>query len=312
MQQDLFPDLNLSVLQAEARGWQHRLENDQGIKSIRRITLHRCIDPKWSGSGKARYVVVFHGLDSPYAHSPETIRIAEGDQSDRMKFMSAVAFDAGASMISSTLMTAYREDPEPRFRDEWDLVAVGQGERLPYWADPVFEQLWPVEEEERSILRCPPGTEWKEIKFTLLSHEMIFVETPAGAGRFTYHELGLSDKRKGDQALAAWTVLGKLCIGHGSASAQDIKATVQKKSEPKDIIRRLNDKLQGLFGIQGERAVTWDRESRGYKSRIFLSNKTHTLKGKGETQETEQSDPMSLDLKDVFSEAQGLAGPSIE
>jgi hypothetical protein len=68
------------------------------------------------------------------------------------------------------------------------------------------------------IFPCPSSTtwEWKQITVTLLPDEIVRIKTPLGEGRFTYHNLGFTNRTKGNNPIAIWETLKLFCKFEGA------------------------------------------------------------------------------------------------
>lgn len=128
---------------------------------------------------------------------------------------------------------------------------------------------------EKPKLPCAEGTKWEEIKITLLSNELVKIETPRGSGRFNYAQLGLTDRRKGDAPNKIWRCLTMFAEHQGNVSSSssgipfDIKENLVKNAS------RLNMHLQEVFGIK--ESIYEDisyKSAKRYKTKLFFSDAT--------------------------------------
>jgi len=116
-----------------------------------------------------------------------------------------------------------------------------------------------------------PGTKWDDIKITLIANDTVRIETPQGTGRYTYHELGMSDKRLGDKPKEVWETL-KLF-----ARDQGIFPQENKKVNEKNLVEKakhLNAHLKKLFGIKESIFKYHYNKHKRYETRIFFSDQT--------------------------------------
>ena len=125
---------------------------------------------------------------------------------------------------------------------------------------------------KKSIVNCKAGTRWEDIKITLIADDTVSIITPEIKERFKYSELGLSDKRKGDQPIVLWTLLKLFAENKGFISRSN------PKYDPKlpDWAKRLNMHLKGLFGINESIYTGHYKKEKGYRARINFSNQTLT------------------------------------
>lgn len=128
--------------------------------------------------------------------------------------------------------------------------------------------------KSEGILRCKPGTKWEEIKITLIEEDAVRINTPSGEGRFSYHQLGFSDKRKLNTPTVLWPLVKRFAENQGEVSAGN--SSYSKNLQ--DTAKRLNKHLQDLFGIHESIYVGSYKKERAYRTRIFFSDKTITGK----------------------------------
>ena len=126
-------------------------------------------------------------------------------------------------------------------------------------------------EQEKAIFPCKPGTKWEDIIMTLGANDMVKIKTPQGEGRFTYHELGMSDKRAGDKPTMLWELLKLFAKNQGFISSQN------PNYDPKlpDTAKRLNKHLKGRFRINETIYIGHYKKEKGYKTKIKFYD--HTL-----------------------------------
>jgi len=166
---------------------------------------------------------------------------------------------------------------------EWKFILKVPGEQLPsgvktdepYWIlhdkhsqNGVNE--WKEKIEEKSVLRCSPGTQWEKIKIVLVANDTVRVETPERKDRFTYHKLGMADGRSGDSPTMLWELLKLFAKNKGFISSQN---TDYNRKLP-DTAKRLNAHLQKLFGINDSIYMGHYKKERGYRTKIRFSDQT--------------------------------------
>jgi hypothetical protein len=119
-------------------------------------------------------------------------------------------------------------------------------------------------------LKVPPGTQWEDIEITLISDDTVRIKTPDREERFTYHELGLSDKRKGDAPTMLWRFLKVFAQNDGFICREN------PDYDPllPDSAKRLNKHLQNLFGIKESIYSGHYKRVGGYKTKIKFSDQT--------------------------------------
>ncbi len=116
---------------------------------------------------------------------------------------------------------------------------------------------------------CPNAT-WEAVKITLISDDTVRIETPLGSGRFSYHEIGLNDKRSGDRPKKSWNMLKLFAAQHGKISRENTKYI----SVLPDTAKRLDYHLRDLFGIKERIYKGHYKKYKGYHTRIFFSDQT--------------------------------------
>ena len=163
-------------------------------------------------------------------------------------------------------------------RDEKDAVKqIRKARRWVFKTDDVlrFEQdrgLYKSNNpEEVKPFPCEAGTKWKDVKITLIANDTVRIETPQGKGRYTYHELGMADKRPGDKPKGVWVTL-KLF-----ASNQGIFPQENQKVNEKNLVEKakhLNSHLKKLFGIKERIYKHFYKKLRRYETIIKFSDQT--------------------------------------
>ena len=163
-------------------------------------------------------------------------------------------------------------------RDEKDAVKqIRKARRWVFKTDDVlrFEQdrgLYKSNNpEEVKPFPCEAGTKWKDVKITLIANDTVRIETRQGKGRYTYHVLGMADKRPGDKPKGVWVTL-KLF-----ASNQGIFPQENQKVNEKNLVEKakhLNSHLKKLFGIKERIYKHFYKKLRRYETIIKFSDQT--------------------------------------
>ena len=123
---------------------------------------------------------------------------------------------------------------------------------------------------KQKIFSCKPSTKWEDVKITLVDDDVVKIETPQGGGRFSYHELGLSDRRSANKPKILWFLFKLFAQNNGCVSSTNIKY------DPKlpDTAKRLNKHLQTTFDIHESIFIDHYKTKKGYKTKIFFSDQT--------------------------------------
>jgi hypothetical protein len=92
----------------------------------------------------------------------------------------------------------------------------------------------------------PSNFKWNLIKFILKSDYLIIIEVPTQNWRIraSYHDLGMVDRRKGDEPSKLWIALRTLCKFNGC-----IKWSNTESVEDKKTLSRLSKFMKECFGI---------------------------------------------------------------
>jgi hypothetical protein len=120
------------------------------------------------------------------------------------------------------------------------------------------------------LLPCKPGTKWEEIKITLIEDDAVRIETPQGKERCSYHELGMSDKRKGNKPTMIWALLKLFAKNQGYLT----RTSGEYNPTLPDTAKRLNKRLQEIFNIHDSIFTDRYKTERGYRTKIFFSDQT--------------------------------------
>jgi hypothetical protein len=212
-------------------------------------------------------------LDTPINPDPENCVLFDFTPSKK-NFNSAMTFEFGEdeilNLVKEKILLKSEADQRPTKKAPGDFT-------------------------KKEIFPCAAGTKWKDIKITLVENDTVRVETPQGKGLFTYHQLGMSDKRSGNKPTVLWFLFTQFCKNQGLISPKDpgyIDDLAKAAS-------RLNIHLEKLFGINEsiytghykklkriysdqEKAPHQDTKTTskvprtvGYKTRIFFSDQTN-------------------------------------
>ena len=163
--------------------------------------------------------------------------------------------------------------------DIFELETEGRLHLGDSWDIQCWRKLYRKDKEEQNEKRkapfpCPPGTEWNEVWLTLVDEDTVRIETPGGKGRFTYHELGMKNKRgrnkEGDDRTALWTTLKALCKCRGEISSD----TPMHDRRPSRNMHDLNKHMQKLFGIEDSIFIDHYKRAKGYHTKVRLSDQT--------------------------------------
>lgn len=135
-----------------------------------------------------------------------------------------------------------------------------------------FVSALTVRQSKDQFFPCKKGTRWEDITITLLSDEMVKIAILGNEGRFTYHQLGLQDKRSGDKPKKLWALLQLFAKRTGFLHSENIPHGYDPKLT--DTAKRLNKHLQKLFGIQESIYRGHYKKEGGYRTKIKFEDKT--------------------------------------
>ena len=139
-----------------------------------------------------------------------------------------------------------------------------------------FEKKFGFEEkrdEKQSLLPCKPTTRWEDVKITLIENEVVRVKTPRGTERFSYHDLGMSDKRSGNKPTVLWVLFKTFAQNKGVISSKNFDYDPMLP----DTAKRLNKHLKEVFGIDESIYSGHYKSQKGYKTKIFFSDQTQVI-----------------------------------
>jgi hypothetical protein len=135
-----------------------------------------------------------------------------------------------------------------------------------------FEKKYKLKQKdvESEVFPCSAGTKWEEVKITLIENEAVRIETPLGISRFSYHELGMSDKRSANRPTMLWGLFKIFAKNQGYISPTND----QYVPKLPDTAKRLNKHLRDLFDIHDSIFTDHYKAEKGYRTKIFFSDQT--------------------------------------
>jgi hypothetical protein len=162
-----------------------------------------------------------------------------------------------------------------RYVDPIDIIywADSNGLNIP---DALSTFLFNKPGKNRAPFPCPPETEWGRIKITLVDNETVRIETPIGKGLYTFHQIGLANKRSPLKPIMLWALLKKFCQNHGEIS----RTNSQYDSKLPDTAKRLNKHLQNIFGINDSIYKYHYKTKKCYMTKIIFSDATNIIQPK--------------------------------
>lgn len=117
-----------------------------------------------------------------------------------------------------------------------------------------------------TILPCPEGTKWQDIKITLIANDMVRIKTPQGEDQFTHTELQM-----GKETGMLWSLLKLFAQKKGFISRENVK---YDRRLP-DNARLLNKHLKKLFQINESIYLYHYKVKRAYITRIKFDDETY-------------------------------------
>jgi hypothetical protein len=125
-------------------------------------------------------------------------------------------------------------------------------------------------EQEKTVFPCQPGTTWEDVTMILVAKNMLRIKTPQKEGLFTYHQLGLNDKRQGDRPTMLWSLLMLFAKSQGFISPKNTNY------DPKliDTAKRLDAHLRKIFAIDERIYQGHYKKEKGYRTRIKFEDRT--------------------------------------
>lgn len=112
---------------------------------------------------------------------------------------------------------------------------------------------------------------WKDISIFMISDSACRVETPSGKKLYTFAELGMSDKRKGDRPSQLWELM-QLFATTGGCITGIVMGGYNRQGGRKfdflSVTKRLNKHLQALFGIEDSIFERTYKQAREYRTKI--------------------------------------------
>jgi hypothetical protein len=186
----------------------------------------------------------------------------------------------------------YNSPPDENFYKKWRTILKRPHEKLdsdlvrddkPFWV------IYPkssvkVEKDELKYkeFNCPPGTSWEQIKIALVENDIAIIKTPTINRRVSYHELGMSDIRRGNKPKKIWIILilfaqfncrldGEIPESIKRILLNDYKIDYYKKLP--DYTKRLNKHLKDLFGINDSIFKFHYKKHKAYITKIEFSDR---------------------------------------
>ncbi len=120
------------------------------------------------------------------------------------------------------------------------------------------------------ILPAPPGTKWEDVTITLIASNVVEITIREGKEKFTYSELGFSDKRKGDAHDKLWVFFLALLKCGGDIGLGN--STFKKHLKPHDP-SAFNMRMQKTFGIN-DSIFPHYRANKSYKAKFKTMDRT--------------------------------------
>jgi len=170
------------------------------------------------------------------------------------------------------------------------------------------------EKNSKRVFPCEPNTPWEKVEITLVDNNTVRVKTPQGEGLFTYHQLGMADRRKGDSNTKLWRLFVAFAKLNGVLSSENLDYARRYldsltqddlKTLPKTA-NRLNTHLKSLFDIKDSVYKNHYRKEKAYKMKIRFFNKTHSRSDVSSEKETALS--AQSEIEEIFREAQDKKG----
>ena len=123
----------------------------------------------------------------------------------------------------------------------------------------------------KKLFTCGSGTKWDAVTITLVADDTVRITTPKTKKRYTYHELGMNDKRSADRPTMLWELLKLFAQRTGVIHSENVKY------DPKlpDTAKRLNNHLKNLFGIDESIYRGHYRKEKAYITKIKFEDETH-------------------------------------
>ena len=133
------------------------------------------------------------------------------------------------------------------------------------------------------IVPAPNGTEWKDVTITLIANDSVEVSIEGKKERLSYHELGFSDKRRGDGPNNLWKFFIILIKSDGEINTSSGVFHMTSSSDAS----RFNKHMQSIFGITQSVFPNY-KKKKAYRATFKTSDRTH-----GAAEELIQSLPYS-------------------
>jgi len=162
-------------------------------------------------------------------------------------------------------------------------------------------------QNEKKVFPCHPGTKWDDIKITLIPDDIVRVKTPIGEGRFSYHEIGLSDGRN-KKPKQSWITLKLFAIYNGRLDSEiedSVKRTlwntyeINYNKDLPDLTKRLNAHMKKLFDIKDSIFKYHYRKFKAYITKFEIGNEIEKIVP------TDSQEPKNIEIdteKSAFDE----------
>ena len=121
-----------------------------------------------------------------------------------------------------------------------------------------------------SFRPLPKGTAWEDLTITLVASDTIVLSFKGRSERISYHELGMSDKRKGDYPKREWWVL-VLFLKENGFVPKDSENFLDNLPEK---IKPLKKTMKKTFGIDDDIFCGHYKKENGYRVKFKTGDKT--------------------------------------
>lgn len=191
-------------------------------------------------------------LDTPINPDPENCVLFDFTSSEK-NFIKATTFEFGEDEVLNLVKE------KTLLKSEADQRPAGQA---------------PDDFTAKEIFPCGPGTKWEDIKITLTADDTVKIKTPQGEGIFSYHQLGMSNENTRElRPTVLWAFVKILSENDGFISSKN----PDYNSKFPDTAKRLNKHLKQLFGIDESIYQGHYKKMKGYKTKIFFSDRTKVV-----------------------------------
>jgi hypothetical protein len=192
----------------------------------------------------------------------------------------------------------YKEKPDENIFKEWQIVLKKTGRCIEeiILKDRPFRILYDSKKHITKSIDSTPSVSipendceiklWKDIKITLIAHDMVRIKFPKTEKRFTYHELGMSDKRTGNKPKLIWILL-ELFAKYNGRLDSDIEESVKRhlwqtynfnyEENLPNLTKRLNAHMKKFFGIDESIFRYHYRKEKGYSTRFEIKTDMESI-----------------------------------